>query len=254
MRFELDHARHDPAHCLAPGLFRALANGERKRSKLAVTYRLNDQVTIEFSGPEPLDAVDLRVLQGLVALAGPRGRTLSSEPQTDLGARLRLGLDLQFDDADAETLLVRCSFRQLAREIGYADIENTRTIRQSVERLWKVSIIRQEAQKRKGYRLLSHFTSDDRTGRHGRLAVALNPALAKSILGQNQYARISLLEVRAMKTDVTRLIHQRLCGWINAGATRDVALETLVGYAWPEPSANPNTRKNPYQRRDLGPG
>jgi hypothetical protein len=30
-KHELTHVRHDPAHCLAPGLFRALKRGERKR-------------------------------------------------------------------------------------------------------------------------------------------------------------------------------------------------------------------------------
>ncbi|TGH93470.1 hypothetical protein E5S34_22590 [Escherichia coli] len=30
-KHSLSHVRHDPAHCLAPGLFRALKRGERKR-------------------------------------------------------------------------------------------------------------------------------------------------------------------------------------------------------------------------------
>lgn len=29
-KHSLSHVRHDPAHCLAPGLFRALKRGERK--------------------------------------------------------------------------------------------------------------------------------------------------------------------------------------------------------------------------------
>ena len=32
-KHSLSHVRHDPAHCLAPGLFRALKRGERKRGK-----------------------------------------------------------------------------------------------------------------------------------------------------------------------------------------------------------------------------
>ena len=243
MTFELDHARHDPGHCLAPGLFRALGNGERMRLKLAVAHRLSDKVTIEFSGPEPLDAVDLRVLQGLVAIAGPNGKTLTSEPKSEVGTALRKGLVMLLDDADADALVVRCSFRNLAKEIGYQDVENTRIIRESVERLWKVSVVRQEAGKRKGYRLLSFYASDE-TSSLGRLTVALNPALARSVLGQNQHTRISLIEVRAIKANVTRLIHQRLCGWVDAGASRDVSLNTLVGYAWPDPSNNPNTQKS----------
>ena len=53
-----------------PSLFRSLKRGERKRSKLDVVYDYGNNKRIEFSGPEPLGANDLRILQGLVALAG----------------------------------------------------------------------------------------------------------------------------------------------------------------------------------------
>ncbi|MCI4078495.1 replication protein C, partial [Klebsiella pneumoniae] len=52
-KHDLTHARHDPAHCLAPGLFRSLKRGERKRGKLDVVYDYGDGKRIEFSGPEP---------------------------------------------------------------------------------------------------------------------------------------------------------------------------------------------------------
>ena len=86
-KLELTHARHDPIHCLAPGLFRSLQKGERKRAKLDVVYDFGDGRRVEFSGPEPLGADDLRVLQGLVATAGPTGQVLSSQPQTEMGRR-----------------------------------------------------------------------------------------------------------------------------------------------------------------------
>ena len=97
-KHSLSHVRHDPAHCLAPGLFRALKRGERKRSKLDVTYDYGDGKRIEFSGPEPLGADDLRILQGLVAMAGPsawpgtqdRRRTAApAVPGTQVGGRHR---------------------------------------------------------------------------------------------------------------------------------------------------------------------
>ncbi len=47
-KHSLSHVRHDPAHCLAPGLFRALKRGERKRSKLDVTYDYGDGKRIEW--------------------------------------------------------------------------------------------------------------------------------------------------------------------------------------------------------------
>jgi hypothetical protein len=55
-------------------------------------------------------------------------------------------------------------------------------------------------------------------------------------------------EVRALRSDAARIIHQRLCGWINPGRSGRVTLDSLCAYAWPEP-ANPNTMK---QRRQRG--
>lgn len=61
-KYKLSHARHDSVHCLVPGLFRALKRGERKKEKLDITYDCGSGNLIEFKGPEPLGADDLRVL------------------------------------------------------------------------------------------------------------------------------------------------------------------------------------------------
>lgn len=49
----MSFARHDHAHCLAPGLFRSLRKGERDKTKLDVTYRYGC-ATVRFMGFEPL--------------------------------------------------------------------------------------------------------------------------------------------------------------------------------------------------------
>jgi hypothetical protein len=231
MKFNLTHARHDPAHCLAPGLFRSLKRGERKTHKLDVIYEFGDGQRIEFSGPEPLGADDLRVLQGLVALAGPCGLVLSPEPKTEGGQQLRLFLEPKWDAVQHDALVVKGSYRGLAKEIGYADIENSRPIRECIERLWKVSIIAHFDKKRQGYRLLAEYASDDTDG---RLYVALNPRITQAIMGNAQHTRISMDEVRALRSDVARLLHQRLCGWIDSGESRRATVETLCGYVWLE--------------------
>ena len=68
----------------------------------------------------------------------------------------------------------------------------------------------------------------------GRLFVALNPQIAEAILGRRPYTRIEMAEVRALQTDPARLIHQRLCGWIDPGKAGRVELDTLSGYVWPD--------------------
>lgn len=217
MSYELTHARHDPAHCLTPGLFRSLKRGERKHSKLDVTYNFGDD-SIRFWGPEPLGGDDLRVLQGLVAMSAisgdkRRGIVLRKETKSEAGRHLRLLLDMRGDATEKDTLVAKCSFRQLAKELGYAEDGGSqfKTIRESIERLWAISVIVERSGKRQGFRILSEYASE-----HEGIFVALNPRLADAVIGDHRpHTRISMDEVRALKTDPARLMHQRLCGWID---------------------------------------
>ena len=242
IRFDLTHARHDPAHCLAPGLFRSLKRGERKRMKLDVVYDYGDGRRIEFSGPEPLGADDLRVLQGLVAMAGPHGLVLSPEPKTEAGKQLRLFLEPKWDAVSADALVVKGSYRALAREIGYANIDDTKPIRECIERLWKVSIVAQNGKKRQGFRLLAEYASDEQ---EGKLFVALNPLIAYAVMG-GRHVHIDMDEVRALRTDPASLIHQRLCGWIDPGKSGRVEIDTLCNYIRPD-QANDEAMKKRRQ-------
>ena len=249
-QYDLTHARHDPTHCLAPGLFRALKRGQRKTEKLDVVYEYGDGRRIEFAGPEPLGADDLRILQGLVAMAGPSGLVLAQEPTTSAGAQLRLGLDLKWDALQKDSLVVQGSYRALAHEIGYSHDGGAqfRTIRDCIERLWKVSIIMQSGRRRQGFRLLSHYASDEADG---KLFVAVNPMIAGAVLGRSQFVRISMAEVRALQGDLTRLVHQRLCGWVDPGAGGRVGMDVLLGYAWPTPSTGSTLRMRRKRMREA---
>lgn len=237
-KFALTHARFDAAHCLTPGLFRGLKKGDRKRLKLNVVYEHGDR-RIEISGPEPLGADDLKVLQGLVAMAGPDKRRLSPEPKTENGRQLRLALDTKWDGAYEDAIVVKGSYKALAKEIGYANPRDTKKIRKCIERLWKVSIIAQIGSKRMGFRLLSTYASDNK---NGKLYVALNPLIAKAVMGK-QYKRVEMSEVRALKTDAAVIIHHRLSGWIDPGKAGRVTINTLCNYVWPEPTTPATARK-----------
>lgn len=241
VKYSLTHAKHASALCLAPGLFRALRRGDRKRTKLAVTYDYRDDCTIEISGPEPLGADDLRVLQGLIALAGLSGRTLGAEPITAEGRELRESLLLTGLAVTKMSMMVDCSYWELAREIGLGKGgSQIDSVKRCIERLWKVSIIVDERGCRHGYRLLSQYAAEAGAG---RLFVALNPLIANSILGVSQHVRISLMEIRRLKGEGTRLLHQRLCAWINPGRRREVAMDTLCRYLWPDAVSASSARK-----------
>ncbi|NHX21726.1 replication protein C, IncQ-type, partial [Escherichia coli] len=119
---------------------------------------------------------------GLVAMAGPNGLVLSPEPKTEGGQQLRLFLEPKWEAVTADAMVVKGSYRALAREIGYAEDGGSqfKAIRECIERLWTVSIIAQNGRKRQGFRLLAEYASDEAGG---RLYVALNPLIAQAVMG-----------------------------------------------------------------------
>lgn len=240
MCFKLTHARHDPAHCLAPGLFRSLKKGERKNAKLDVKFTYGGDL-IHFRGSEPLGADDLRVLQGLVAMAATSGESghgiiLGPDTESDAGKAMRESLELEHDAVQCQLMVAQGSYRQLAQEIGYADADGGKRFwlfRESIERLWTISVIIERNGRKKGFHILSDYESDAASG---QLFVALNPRLTEAIIGGRgrRHTRIDMREVRALKTDPARLIHQRLCGWIDLGKEEEIKTDTMAAYVWPD--------------------
>lgn len=243
MAFELTHARHDPMHCLAPGLFRSLKRGDRKKLKLDVTYTFGDDIRARFIGFEPLGADDMRLLQGLVALAGPRGVILTANPAATMPRQLRLALSPTDAAADSDGLVVRHHITRLLAEIGMYDSgENIRTVKASLVRMSNVTVIIDNGLHRVSFHLMSHaFDAYD-----GTLFACLNPQIAEAVLGHRPHSRIDLAEVRGLGCDPARLIHQRLCGWIDPGKHGRVELDTLCGYIWPD-AANAEAMKKRRQ-------
>lgn len=240
MKYELTHVRHDPAHCLAHGLFRSLRRGDRKKQKLDVTYQYSPEEQARFVGFEPLGADDLRLMQGLVALAGPDGTELTASPKSDRYQQLRLLLDPQHEAAQQKALVVQTGISRLLTEIGLTDGGvNIRNIKASLIRMSNVTVVLTNNNKQASFHLMSH-TFDKL---NGTLFVALNPRISQAVLGDRPYTRIEMAEVRGLKLDASRLIHQRLCGWIDPGKTRKASLMTLCDYAWPDDTSNASTIK-----------
>ncbi len=244
MAFDLTHARHDPMHCLVPGLFRSLKRGDRKRLKLDVTYHYKEDEQVRFVGFEPLGADDMRLLQGLVALGGPKGIVLTPAPTAELPKQLRLFLEPKFDAVGQDALVVKESVSRLLTEIGLTDGgDNIKAVKASLLRMANVTVLVTKGGRQWSFHLLSYAFDDD----DGRLFVALNPQITDAILGRRPYTRIEMAEVRALQTDPARLIHQRLCGWIDPGKTGRVVLDTLCGYVWPD-EANAEAMKKRRQK------
>lgn len=237
----LVYARHDRGHTLAPGLFRSLKRGERKKSKLDISYQIDEERTLRFIGFEPLGGDDLRVLQGLVALAGVDGDLLGESAVTKLGEELWRLLDVKHDFRNRDALTVGVKASTLLGEMGMSDGgENIKAFKASLVRMANVTIIAKNGTKEASTHLLS-YTYDEADG---KLWVALNPQLVGGILGKQQYSLIDMDEIRRLKSDPARLLHQRLCGWVDPGKSGKVEIDTLCGYVWPEQSDNkPSTER-----------
>lgn len=234
--FELTHARHDAALCQAPGLFQSLQlrKGGRRPSFDITSTR--GATAIRFVGFQVLGVDDMRLLQVLVALGGLRGVTLTQHPTLLAPLQLRASLALQYSAETRNGLVIHEKLSTILTELGQTRAgKNYAQLKNSLFRLAAVtvSVTTDAADKstktQASFQLLSYIF-DQKTG---RLMLCLNPQLADAALGQCQYTRIDLNEVRALKTAPAHLIHQRLCGYINAGACHNVKMETLCGYVWP---------------------
>lgn len=238
-KHDLEFARHDPAHCLAPGLFRSLKRGDRDSGKLDITHDMGASGRVRYVGFEPLGADDMRLLQGLVAIAGPDGLLLEPAPETEAGRQLRHSLATVGDAAERDGMMVRASMSRLLHVVGMTDGGlNISAMKASLVRMANVTVVVTNGPQQASFHLLN-YALDEETG---GLSVALNPRLADAILGR-KHVRIDMNEVRKLRSDPARLIHQRLCGWIDPGRMGRVALDTLCSYVWPDGTTNANTRK-----------
>ena len=246
-----EFAALDPDCALAPGLFRSLPKGEAARKhRLEVVYPAAGGVTLTFLSPDLLGADDMRVLQGIMALvtrdAAGEGVLKLDGPSDAEGTQLILGFEAKDDLQNHIALRLNGSFRAVARAVGLDPDSggNIKKIQASISRLCGLSVLVDGPGLFGAIHFMAGIWAKNPTGGGGGdLRLALNPRLgdiALSGLGvlAEKYIRIDLREVRALRTDAARLIHQRLCGFINPGASGRVRVDTLCGYVWPEATSN----------------
>lgn len=110
-------ALHDPALCFAPGLFKSLIRGSRNVEWI-IPYEHGKHDRFVFSGEGLLGCDDLRILQGLVALAN-RASLAIRDDSTPAAKELRDRLELAGDVDRNKTLLLATSRAAIARAAGY---------------------------------------------------------------------------------------------------------------------------------------
>lgn len=225
------YAKHDTAHCLAPNLFRQLKSGERKKEKLDVLYKYSDK-TLRFTGFEPLDAGDMRVLQALVAMGGPSTIILDFNDVVTETAKTLMGfLNPNNYTKDTKAKVINANLSSLLAEIGLSDGGAQRKV--AMDSLFRLSnvVVTVETENQKGSCNLLSYCLEKNTK---RLYVALNPRITKAILGENggQFTTIDMSEVRKIKGDLSAILHQRLCAIVDNGQSKILKVDTLIGYIW----------------------
>ena len=263
-----EFAALDPDCALAPGLFRSLPKGEAARKhRLEVVYdSRRDGVKVTFLSPDLLGADDLRVLQGVMALvtkeAADEGVLQINRPRDVEGVQLVLGFEAKDDLENQVAMRLHGSYRDLARAVGLDPLAGgtVKQIQRSLKRLCMVGVLLDGPGVRGAVHLMAGLWKKRVAGGGGSgdLRLALNPRLADIALAGlgevgEKYIRIDLQEVRALRTNAARLIHQRLCAFINPGMAGRVRLDTLCGYVWPERTDNPRAvrQRRATARRGL---
>jgi hypothetical protein len=208
---------------------------------------------IEFMGWKPLTIMDMRVLQGLSALSGIGGGEIDTKsPETPAGHALAESLFKPLEkierDSDPDfrnAATVKCTFKALAETIALKNGGYKKIIEASFNRLFGMSVFIGDNGKTTRARLIS--VNNDKVGFHA----ALNPQLSSAILG-GQFVYIDMQEVRMLKTDTSRLLHQQLCARIDTGRSLRFTMNSLVEYCFGLPSVSGLSGHNTVsdQRKD----
>jgi len=251
----ITHARIESSHLLAHGLFRSLKKGERRTSKLDITYNYSDKKSVRFVSFEPLGVDDLKILRAIVALASRAHHEenkllqLNHDTTSKLGLSLRDELHLKDDALRKSTVIARTSFREIAKIANYASSSSTQLerIKSSILRMSNVAMIAKSGTRSEGYHLLSFSSNDD------DLFVALNMRLAEVMLSSSRYAYIDLEEANALKSDAAVLLHSKLCAIIDFNKSQCFSIDTLCSYVYHDETASSNTvrKRREYVRKAL---
>ena len=222
-------AKHDRAHCLCPRLFKiGITQKNYDKEKLDIRYQFSESESLRFLCAEPLGVFDMRLLQRLIAYSGPNGMLLDTTSESY--KRNRLFIDPIFEMANKDGLVLNANISFLLNSMGYEKSgQNIKKIIDSMERLANVTISVSGKKISIPFQLLSYcYDIIDQ-----KYYIVLNPRLTDVIYGTvKQFVRLSIGEDNSLKTDIARVISQRLCAWIDPGKSGKISIDTLYSYLW----------------------
>ena len=256
---EHQYIKHDPILCLAHHLFCADLNSNPQSDiRLTLHHALNRYEQFDFKGWEILTVQDLIILQGLSlyfqTLPPSELRVILEDTTAPLEQELRRRANLKDEAVKKPMCHSKLLVYRLLAQIGYGDSQaNSKMVFSALERLSTVTVI-YKSTKPKSLRtpndilagstnLLSFVFNID-----GQLHVALNYRMSEIVMKIAQsYALIAVKELQNIRLKATRIIHQRLCGWMYFGEKKPFSIETLKGYVWDVTTNKALSRKQTYK-------
>lgn len=255
-------ARIPPALALASGLF---VSRSRAQSRLGSTISCLATFNAAegrygFHGTSQLGSDDLRVVQAIFVLASqpdPQIALAIRAPTGALGQQLANGLNADSDmTVTPRAKIITTAIQRLAEMAGYTSVAGgSRT--SVVEALERLAQIRVSCTTKSGSNLTTNLIAksvlnsaqDDIGEPLDTLAIAIAPVFSEALLSNqaSRFVRIGADEIQTlgrMKANGARarVLHMRLCGFIDPGKTRQVSVEKLACYLYGETS-DVNTRR-----------
>ena len=225
-------ARFDRATVLAQNLFVSLDRQKRQvpgeaeeGAGLRATFVYQQlKRSVSFNGPHRLGVSDLRVLQGLLAMATAAG----------VGRR---------EPNSAVTKIVEGSWQELVRACGVKSKASVATgkrgpssggrsgyVQESVGRLSGIEVTCSDRPGEVEQLVNVDLTCDTKHGFRIGLSTELLEALGAGKNGK-QYLKVNMDEVRQLQLDAARLLHFRLSN-VNEGTSREYTQEEMESMIW----------------------
>lgn len=227
-----DHARTDPSHCLADGLFRPILHGKRAESRLDVSYRFK---SVLFRWQNPTTALcikDQSVFLAIHRIAAEKSRVAKVSPVDSdinlLAARNALGLELEASNLDC--LVISTTAREIAHTLGLKiSGPAISRVQASLDRLAGVSFSISHPEPERTFWKANLISVVPLEGPNH--LIGFNPVLSKALAG-TPTAYIDMKEQLCLPSDVSKRLHVWLSAWLRPSEGKRIGRNLLVSHVW----------------------
>lgn len=242
-----NHARIDPSHCLADGLFRPILHGKRAESPLDVSYKFKS-VLFRWRNPKTsLCIKDQSVFLAIHRIAAEKGRVAKVGPVDSdinmLAARNALELELQASNLDC--LVITTTAREIAHTLGLKiSGPAISRVQASLERLAGISFTISHPEPKETFwkaKLISVLPLEG-----PNQLIGFNPILSKALAG-TPTAYIDMKEQLCLPSDVSKRLHVWLSAWLRPTEGKQISRDLLVRHVW----GNTGSGDTLYGRRNA---